>query len=116
MDEKQLASGFGLLSALTALRLALVARETNRGAVLSRKKPVARRPAPAMFGMVAGCAVAGWLSTSLLVSGMPRPTWLAAVAGLLVCGCAALFPRWRFEAAVPLALSGAAFVAFTCAI
>ena len=65
-----------------------------------------------MFGTVAACAAAGWLSTSLLLSEISWPTWLAAFARLLVFGCVLLCLRWRFKSVVPMVLAGVPFIAF----
>ena len=112
MEKRQLANGFGVLLATVAvgvlladsarealqrvvlvnglvlmyLCLALIVRETHRAVALFGTETPAQRPTTATFGIVAACCSAGWLSTSLLLSGVPWQTWLAAYVGLLVYG------------------------------
>ena len=142
MDKTQLAIGLGVLMALAALGVLLAdgpreamqrilyangmvlmlvsaavgARKTCDADGPCRVRPATRWPTLAMFRMVAGCAAAGWLSTSLLLSDIAWLTWLAAFAGLLVFGWVTLCLRWRFESVVPMALSGFSFIAFTSAL
>lgn len=142
MERKQLAVGFGALVALAALgafladgprealqrvlytnglvlmflSMAVGARETCDADGPCRVRPAARWPTFAMFRMVAACAAAGWLSTSLLLSDISWLTWLAAFAGLLVLGCVLLSLRVRFKSTVPIVLAGFAFIALTYSI
>lgn len=142
MEKKQLAIGFGVLVVLAAFAVllshgprqatqqvlyvnglvllfvssAVGARETCDGEGPCRVRPAARWPTFVMFRMVAACAAAGWLTTSLLIGEIAWLTWLAAFAGLIVFGCVWLCLRWRFKSAVPMVLSGFPFIAFTLAI
>ena len=138
MEKEQLAGGFGLLLAMGLIGVlladgprealqrvvvvnglvlmflcsSLVVRETHRAVALFGAVPPVQRPTSSTFMLVAACCTAGWLSTSLLLSGVPWQTWLAAYVGLLVFGSGTLYLRWRFQSMVPMLLSGIAFVIF----
>ena len=138
VEKRQFALGFGVLFAMAAvgvlladstrealqrvvlinglvlmyLCLALVVRETHGAVALFGVKAPVERPTPATFGIVAACCTAGWLSTSLLLSGVPWQTWLAAYVGLLVFGCGTLYLRWRFRSMGPRLVYAIAFFVF----